>query len=115
MSYFEDYERKLEEEEAEQAEIDASNEYQKELDENQIHIEKLADGSWVGKLEIDMVDIGFEELDNQMQKILDALLEQKEKDTTDTSTYVCKARVFENFSTGKTVLIVKLKKVKSNE
>lgn len=48
MSYFEDYERKLEEEEAEQAEIDASNEYQKELDENQIHIEKLADGSWVG-------------------------------------------------------------------
>lgn len=109
MSYFGN-EKELADKEREEAEVVASNEYQKELDEGLPHIERLADGSWVGSIEVDMLE-SIDEIENQKQRLLEAILEQKEKDTTDTSFYVCEARGYPDLETNKKMLIVKLKKV----
>lgn len=110
MSYFGN-EKELADKEREEAEIVASNEYQKELDEGLPHIERLADGSWVGSIEVDMLNASIDEIENQKQRLLEAILEQKEKDTTDTSFYVCEARGYHDLETNKKMLIVKLNKV----
>ena len=115
MSYFGN-EKELADKEREEAEIVASNEYQKEVDEGSPHIERLADGSWVGSMEVDILNISIDKIDCLKQKILEAILEQKEKDTTDTLTYDCETRTFNDVETNRQMLIVKLRKVQnSNE
>lgn len=114
MSYFGN-EKELADKEREEAEVVASNEYQKELDEGLPHIERLADGSWVGSIEVDMLE-SIDEIENQKQRLLEAILEQKEKDATDTSTYVCETKMLHFVASGRKTLIVKLRKVQnSNE
>lgn len=114
MSYFGN-EKELADKEREEAEIVASNEYQKELDEGLPHIERLADGSCVGSIEVDMLE-SIDEIENQKQRLLEAILEQKEKDATDTSTYVCETKMLHFVASGRKTLIVKLRKVQnSNE
>lgn len=110
MSYLN--EKELADKEREEAEIVASNEYQKELDEGLSHIERLADGSWVGSIEVDMFN-SIDEIEDQKQRLLEAILEQKEKYITDTSTYVCETRTFNDTATNKQMLSVKLKKVQN--
>ena len=115
MSYFGN-EKELADKEIEEAEIVASNEYQKEVDEGSPHIERLADGSWVGSIEVDMLNASIDEVEHQQQRLLEAILEQKEKDATDTSTYVCETKVLNFIASGRKTLIVKLRRVQnSNE
>lgn len=111
MSYFGN-EKELADKEREEAEIVASNEYQKELDEGLPHIERLADGSWVGSIEVDIFN-SIDEVEHQQQRLLEAILKQKEKSATDTSTYVCETRTFNDTVTNKQMIIVKLKKVRN--
>lgn len=114
MSYFEDYERKLEEEDAEQAEIDASNEYQKELDENQIHIEKLADGSWVGSQKTENY-LNEDEKDELAQNLLDRIEEVRTKDITSKSIYKLQIFMEEVIDVGYTWYVLLKKIGESNE
>lgn len=79
MSYFEGYDKELADKEREEAEMIASNEYQKVLDEGLPHIERLADGSWVGRIVVRQQEAKFyfERLQQKMFESIEKIGDNK--------------------------------------
>lgn len=79
MSYFEGYDKELADKEREEAEMIANNEYQKELDEGLPHIERLADGLWVGRIVVRQQEMKFyfERLQQKMFESIEKIGDNK--------------------------------------
>ena len=115
MSYFEDEERKMLEEEREQAEIDASNERQRELDEHIPHIEKLEDGSWVGSVDISITEMESIDCEKICQDIFEAIEEVREKSETEKKFYQVMRFRTENHQNCTFTLYVKLQHIEQED
>lgn len=111
MSIFDAYEKELCDKEREEAELNASNEYQKELDEGLPHIEKLEDGSWVGTK---VCSVGSKE---EIEQIQQDILDEIDKHVTKNNGYVGSNYILETsaikderFIGGELTIKVKLKR-----
>lgn len=111
MSYFEGYDKELADKEREEAEMIASNEYQKELDEGLPHIEKLTDGSWKGTITTD-----FTANTTSLKRQLFEEIEKQRKKVGDTSSnYIVELGVISNDEKRIVTVFIKLTKDKQDE
>lgn len=111
MSYFEDYERELADKEREEAEMIASNEYQKELDEGLAHIERLADGSWEGTITTDFTA----NITSLKRQLFEEIEKQRKKVGDTSSNYVVELGMTSGDEKRTITLFIKLTRVKQDE